>query len=74
MTDNNLNQSSQTNQIQHRGRPRVENKKQFRNVAVPMEIHFKIKALADLNQRSIAKQLQCLIEQSFKSNIENEVI
>ena len=48
-----------------RGRPRVEVKKQFKNVAVPKETHAKIIDLADLDGRSIARQLQFLIDQSY---------
>ena len=54
-----------------RGRPRVEVKKQFRNVAVPKETHAKITDLAELDGRSIARQLQFLIDQSYKQKFEN---
>ena len=49
----------------NRGRPKVEIKKQFKNVAVPKETHSKIMDLADLDGRSIARQLQFLIDQSY---------
>ena len=57
-----------------RGRPRVEVKKQFRNVAVPRETYAKIINLAELDGRSIARQLQFLIEQSYKQKFENRNI
>ena len=49
----------------NRGRPKIEIKKQFKNVAVPKETHAKIMELADLDGRSIARQLQFLIDQSY---------
>ena len=54
-----------------RGRPRAEVKKQFRNVAVPKETHAKIMDLAELDGRSIARQLQFLIDQSYEQKFEN---
>lgn len=48
-----------------RGRPPVQHKKEFRNVAIPLETHPKIKALAEAEGRTIAKQLQFLIDQSY---------
>ena len=57
-----------------RGRPRVEIKKQFKNVAVPRETHAKIMDLADLDGRSIARQLQFLIDQSYTQKFGNNSI
>ena len=53
-----------------RGRPTVECKKEFRNVAVPLEVHQKIKELAELEDRTIAKQLKTLIESAHADAIE----
>ena len=53
-----------------RGRPPVECKKEFRNVAVPLEVHQKIKELAELEDRTIAKQLKTLIESAHADAIE----
>ena len=58
----------------NRGRPRVEIKKQFKNVAVPRETHTKIMDLADLEGRSIARQLQFLIDQSYTQKFGNNSI
>jgi len=58
----------------NRGRPRVEIKKQFKNVAVPRETHAKIMDLADLEGRSIARQLQFLIDQSYTQKFGNNSI
>ena len=53
-----------------RGRPTVECKKEFRNVAVPFEVHHMIKELAELEDRTIAKQLKTLIESAHADAIE----
>jgi len=52
------------------GRPRVDCKKQFRNVAVPIEVHHKIKKLAEIENRTIAQQLKTLIEQAHAKKVE----
>ena len=63
----NINPFSKTvdARLAKRGRPRAETPKKFRNVAVPLETHPKIKALADAEGRTIAKQLQQIIDASY---------
>ena len=63
----NINPFSKTvdARLAKRGRPRAETPKKFRNVAVPLETHPKIKALADAEGRTIAKQLRQIIEASY---------
>ena len=45
-----------------RGRPPVDEKATFRNVAVPMEIYEMIRELAKMEDRTIARQLAVLIK------------
>ena len=47
-----------------RGRPPVDEKATFRNVAVPMEIYEMIRELAKMEDRTIARQLAVLIKQA----------
>ena len=61
-----IKNSQQVKNRTNRGRPTVEIKKQFRNVAVPLETHPKIKALAEAEGRTIAKQLQLLIDNGYE--------
>ena len=49
-----------------RGRPRVEEKAKFRNVAVPMEIYDMIRDVAKKDERTIARQLAVLIKQDHE--------
>lgn len=74
MFNHNLRDIFSTPKNSKRGRPRVETKKQFRNVAVPKETHAKIMDLAELDGRSIARQLQFLIDQSYEQKFENRDI
>jgi len=57
-----------------RGRPRVEEKAKFRNVAVPMEIYDMIRDVAKKDERTIARQLAVLIKQDYekKFRVQNE--
>lgn len=50
--------------VKKRGRPPVEDKAAFRNVAVPIEIYEKIRELAKAEQRTIARQIAVLIQQA----------
>jgi len=45
-----------------RGRPPVDEKATFRNVAVPMEIYEMIRELAKMEDRTIARQLAVLFK------------
>lgn len=47
------------------GRPRAAQKRKFRNVAIPSEVHGKIRDLAWMENRTIARQLKTLIEQAY---------
>ncbi len=62
---------AETSLKKQRGRPRVANKKQFRNVAIPLETYHKIKELALQEDRTIARQVKKVIEQAYEN--ENEV-
>jgi len=53
-----------SNNAKRRGRPRVEQKQRFVNVAIPADVHGKIKDLAFMENRTIARQLKTLIEQA----------
>ena len=50
----------------NRGRPRVEEKAKFRNVAVPMEIYDMIRDVAKKDDRTIARQLAVLIKEAHE--------
>ena len=45
-----------------RGRPPVDEKATFRNVAVPIEVYEMIRELAKMEDRTIARQLAVLIK------------
>jgi hypothetical protein len=51
----------------NRGRPRVEEKAKFRNVAVPMEIYDMIRDVAKEDDRTIARQLAVLIKEAHEA-------
>ena len=48
-----------------RGRPQVEGKAAFRNVAVPIEIYDMIRELSKAEERTIARQLAVLIKDAY---------
>ena len=48
-----------------RGRPPVDEKATFRNVAVPIEVYEMIRELAGVEDRTIARQLSVLIKQGY---------
>ena len=48
-----------------RGRPPVDEKATFRNVAVPIEVYEMIRELAGVEDRTIARQLSVLIKQAY---------
>lgn len=48
-----------------RGRPPVENKAQFRNVAVPIDAYELLRSAADKEERTIARQLAVLIRKEY---------
>jgi hypothetical protein len=52
-----------------RGRPQVEEKAAFRNVAVPMEIYNMIRVLSKAEERTIARQLAVLIKEAYHDKI-----
>lgn len=54
-----------------RGRPPVDNKATFRNVAVPLDAYDMLREMAGLEERTIARQLGVLIRKAHgetKSN------
>ena len=51
-----------------RGRPQVEEKAAFRNVAVPIEIYDMIRKLSKAEERTIARQLAVLIKDAYQQN------
>jgi hypothetical protein len=53
-----------------RGRPPVEEKAAFRNVAVPMEIYEMIRDLSKAEERTIARQLAVLIKDAYQDKFE----
>ena len=53
-----------------RGRPTVEKKAAFRNVAVPMEIYEMIRELSKSEDRTIARQLAVLIKDAYQQTRE----
>jgi|TARA_R100000458_G_C8183901_1_gene179973 hypothetical protein len=53
-----------------RGRPAVEKKAAFRNVAVPMEIYEMIRELSKEEDRTIARQLAVLIKDAYQQTRE----
>ena len=48
-----------------RGRPPVENKAQFRNVAVPLDAYNLLRSAAEKEERTIARQLGVLIRKEY---------
>jgi len=52
-------------QTAKRGRPPVENKAQFRNVAVPIDAYELLRSAADKEERTIARQLAVLIRKEY---------
>lgn len=48
-----------------RGRPPVENKAQFRNVAVPIDAYDLLRSAAEVEERTIARQLAVLIRKEY---------
>tara|TARA_B100000035_G_C20973004_1_gene541902 strand:+ start:1041 stop:1220 length:180 start_codon:yes stop_codon:yes gene_type:complete len=48
-----------------RGRPPVENKAQFRNVAVPIDAYNLLRSAAEEEERTIARQLAVLIRKEY---------
>ena len=56
--------------VAKRGRPTVEKKAAFRNVAVPMEIYEMIRELSKAEDRTIARQLAVLIKDAYQQTRE----
>jgi len=56
-----------------RGRPPVEEKAAFRNVAVPMEIYEMIRDLSKAEERTIARQLAVLIKDAYQDKIQGGI-
>jgi hypothetical protein len=50
-----------------RGRPKVDKKAAFRNVAVPLEIYDMIRELSKTEDRTIARQLAVLIKSAHEA-------
>lgn len=48
------------------GRPKAENKKDFKTVGVPNEVHEMIKRISIKEDRTIARQLAVLIRESYQ--------
>jgi len=54
------------------GRPKVEEKAKFRNVAVPLETYEMLRHIADKEDRTMARQLAVLIKDAYqKKNTRN---
>ena len=51
--------------VAKRGRPPVDNKATFRNVAVPLDAYHLLRKVADSEERTIARQLAVLIRQAY---------
>lgn len=54
-----------------RGRPKADNPVTFRNVAVPLDVHHMIKELADMEERTIARQLAVMIRREHEQKLQS---
>ena len=50
---------------QLRGRPRVEEKVRFKNVALIDDCHDKLREMADLNERTMTRELKIIISKEY---------
>jgi hypothetical protein len=48
------------------GRPKVEEKAKFRNVAVPLETYEMLREVADREERTMARQIGVLIRKAYE--------
>lgn len=48
------------------GRPKVEEKARFRNVAVPLETYEMLRQVADREERTMARQIGVLIRRAYE--------
>jgi len=53
-----------------RGRPKVAQRAEFRNVAVPIEIYDMIRDLSKAEERTIARQLAVLIKNAHEKHFQ----
>jgi hypothetical protein len=49
------------------GRPKVEEKAKFRNVAVPLETYEMLRHIADKEDRTMARQIGVLIRRAYET-------
>ena len=54
-----------------RGRPPVEKKAEFRNVAIPVDAYDLLRTVADKEERTIARQLAFLIRNQYSQEAAN---
>jgi len=50
-----------------RGRPAVEKKAKFRNVAVPLETYEMLREISDQEDRTMARQVAVLIKDAYEA-------
>ena len=50
---------------QVRGRPRVEEKVRFKNVALIADSHDKLREMAELNERTMTRELKIIINKEY---------
>ena len=50
---------------QLRGRPRVEEKVRFKNVALIDDSHDKLREMAELNERTMTRELKIIINKEY---------
>jgi|TARA_R100001129_G_C5211645_1_gene216867 hypothetical protein len=50
---------------QTRGRPRVDEKARFKNVALLDDCHDKLREMADLNERTMTRELKIIISKEY---------
>ena len=50
---------------QVRGRPRVEEKVRFKNVALIDDSHDKLREMAELNERTVTRELKIIINKEY---------
>jgi|TARA_R100000742_G_C4255286_1_gene73250 hypothetical protein len=50
---------------QVRGRPRVEEKVRFKNVALIDDSHDKLREMAELNERTMTRELKIIINKEY---------
>ena len=54
-----------------RGRPPVQQKAEFRNVAIPVDAYDLLRTVADKEERTIARQLAFLIRSQYSQEAAN---